>query len=115
MPTSLGRQFIIYSTPSGQTAADGGSSGLRPFSEAFVRHAGTPGLPIEQMMHKVNADLRQSTNNKQVPFTYGSMEQAYYLAGRRVRYHKSTRPILRYILRHQFHRAWFMLKGAASP
>lgn len=80
MSLDKGRQYIIYSTASGQTAADGGSAGLSPFTDAFVRHAGTPGLTIDQMMHMVNADVRQSTDGKQIPFTYHSMDQPYYLA-----------------------------------
>ncbi len=80
MSLDKGRQYIIYSTASGQTAADGGSAGLSPFTDAFVRHAGTPGLTIDQMMHMVNADVRQCTDGKQIPFTYHSMDQPYYLA-----------------------------------
>ncbi|HPV14178.1 MAG TPA: SUMF1/EgtB/PvdO family nonheme iron enzyme [Candidatus Cloacimonadota bacterium] len=77
---SKGSQFIIYSTADDEIAEDGGPSGLSPFTEAFVRHAGTPELSIDDVMYLVKEDLKRSTNNKQKPYTYNGMEQRYYLA-----------------------------------
>lgn len=80
MQTREGGQFIIYSTGSGQTADDGGSGSLSPFTDAFIRHAVIPDVTIEEMMRNVVKDVRAVSNNKQVPFYYGSMEDAFCFA-----------------------------------
>lgn len=73
-------QYVIYSTASGQTASDGGSSQLSPFTSAFVKHANTDGITIEELMRNVVKEVRVSSNGNQIPFSYGSLEEAYFLA-----------------------------------
>jgi len=74
-----GNQFVIYSTASGQTASDGAMSTLSPFTESFVKHASYPGVTIEEMMRNVIYDVKVSSNERQIPFYYGSMDHAFYL------------------------------------
>lgn len=80
MNVQAGDQFIIYSTGSGKTADDGASNQLSPFTESFVRHAASSVFTIEELMRNVVTDVRKATQNKQIPFYYGSMESAFYFA-----------------------------------
>lgn len=74
-------QYVIYSTASGQVAADGaGAEALSPFTKAFIEHAPTPGLSIEEMMRNVTRDVKKASGDRQIPFAYGSLDSAYYLA-----------------------------------
>lgn len=72
-------QYVIYSTASGQVATDG-SGNLSPFTQAFVTHAPTENITIEEMMRYIARDVRAASNNNQNPFAYGFFDSAYYLA-----------------------------------
>lgn len=77
MSVKAGGQFVIYSTASGQTASDGGSGDLSPFTEAFVRHAAEPNVTIEEMMRNVVRQVKAQSRERQIPFYYGSLENAF--------------------------------------
>ncbi|MCB5229478.1 MAG: caspase family protein, partial [Candidatus Cloacimonetes bacterium] len=72
-------QYVVYSTASGQVAADGGGE-LSPFTQAFVTHAPTPNISIDEVMRRVSREVREASNNKQTPYVYGFFDSEYYLA-----------------------------------
>jgi uncharacterized caspase-like protein len=87
-PTNLGRgeasgagTLLAFATAPGQVALDGDGSNS-PFSTALIRHIGTPGLEVQQMLTRVRAEVVVSTKGKQVPWSNSSLLGEVYLAGR---------------------------------
>jgi tetratricopeptide (TPR) repeat protein len=73
--------LIAFATAPGQVALDG--EGVNsPFSTALVRHLGTPGLEVQQMLTRVRADVVASTRSKQVPWSNSSLLGEVFLAGK---------------------------------
>ena len=73
--------MLAFATAPGQVALDG--EGLNsPFSTALVRHMGTPGLEVQQMLTRVRAEVVASTKSKQVPWSNSSLLGEIYLAGK---------------------------------
>ncbi len=70
--------MIAFATAPGQVALDGDGSNS-PFSTAFIRHVGTPGLEVQQMMTRVRADVVASTKGKQVPWSNSALIGEVYL------------------------------------
>lgn len=64
--------MIAFATAPGQVALDGEGSNS-PFSTALIRHVGTPGLEVQQMMTRVRADVVASTKGKQVPWSNSAL------------------------------------------
>jgi tetratricopeptide (TPR) repeat protein len=87
-PSGLGRgetsgagTLLAFATAPGQVALDG--DGINsPFSTALVRHIGTPGLEVQQMLTRVRAEVVASTKSKQVPWSNSSLLGEIYLAGK---------------------------------
>lgn len=64
--------LVSFSTQPGNVALDG--SGLNsPYTEALVKHLGTPGEDIAQSMVGVRRDVLKSTGGKQVPWEHSSL------------------------------------------
>lgn len=79
--TSGAGTLLAFATAPGQVALDG--EGLdSPFSTALVRHLGTPGLEVQQMLTRVRAEVVASTKGKQVPWSNSSLLGEIYLAGK---------------------------------
>ncbi|MDQ0467365.1 caspase family protein [Labrys wisconsinensis] len=72
--------LIVFSTQPDNVALDGGGRNS-PFTAALLRHVGTPGLEIRQMISKVRGDVLQATGQKQVPWDNSSLVGDVYLAG----------------------------------
>lgn len=64
--------MIAFATAPGQVALDGDGANS-PFSAALIRHVGTPGLEVQQMMTRVRADVVASTKSKQVPWSNSAL------------------------------------------
>jgi tetratricopeptide (TPR) repeat protein len=64
--------LIAFATAPGQVALDGDGANS-PFSSALVRHIGTPGLEVQQMLTRVRAEVVAATRNKQVPWSNSSL------------------------------------------
>ncbi|MBI1209238.1 MAG: DUF1036 domain-containing protein [Azospirillum sp.] len=64
--------LIAYATKADDVAADG-SGGNSPYTAALIQHIETPGIEINLMFGKVRDTVRQLTNDRQQPFTYGSL------------------------------------------
>jgi uncharacterized caspase-like protein len=65
-------QFVVYATKDGSTADDG-EGGHSPFTQALLMHIGEAGLDIRLMFSKVRDSVLKITQNRQNPFTYGSL------------------------------------------
>jgi uncharacterized caspase-like protein len=66
MDRASGDTLIMYATAPGQTADDGFGRNS-PFTDALLRHIGTPGLEVEVMLKRVTGAVRQATKNRQKP------------------------------------------------
>ncbi len=72
--------FITYSTSPGNVAADGKGRNS-PYTEALLKHIGTPGLPIEHVFKRVRQDLATQTRGQQVPWELSSLSGDFYFKG----------------------------------
>jgi hypothetical protein len=69
--------IIAYATSPGTTASDGtGKNGL--YTEAFLQHINTPGLPIEEFFKKVRVSVETKSNKKQIPWESTSLKRSFY-------------------------------------
>jgi uncharacterized caspase-like protein len=64
--------LIAYAAKGGSTAEDGDGSNS-PYATALLKHLPTPGLDLRQAFGLVRDDVMKATDNKQEPFTYGSL------------------------------------------
>jgi len=66
--------LIAYAAKHGETAMDGSGTSNSPFAEALVKRIKqTPPLEIRRLFDYVRDDVLETTNNKQQPFSYGSV------------------------------------------
>lgn len=70
--------LVAYSTAPGRVARDGtGRNGL--YTAELLRQMKVPGLPIEEVMKRVRASLKQLTNGEQIPWEASSLVGNFYL------------------------------------
>jgi uncharacterized caspase-like protein len=72
-----GNTLIAYAAKGGSTAEDG-SGQNSPYAAALLKHLPTPGLDLRQAFGLVRDDVMKATDNKQEPFTYGSLGGATF-------------------------------------
>jgi len=65
-------QFVVYATKDGSTAEDGAGD-HSPFTQALLTHIGEAGVDIRFLFSEVGESVRKITQNRQNPFTYGSL------------------------------------------
>src|SRR5262249_21189784 len=72
-------QFVVYATRDGSTAEDGVGD-HSPFTQAILMHIGEAGVDIRFLFSEVGESVRKITQNRQNPFTYGSLpaERFYF-------------------------------------
>lgn len=69
--------LISFATRPGSVAADGeGKNGL--YTEHLLNHMATTGLPIEQMLKRVGADVKLASKGRQEPWSEGLLEGDFY-------------------------------------
>ena len=69
--------LISFATRPGSVAADGeGKNGL--YTEHLLNHMATAGLPIEQMLKRVGADVKLASKGRQEPWSEGLLEGDFY-------------------------------------
>lgn len=75
--------LVVYAAKDGETALDG-DGGNSPFASAFIKELATPGIEIRKLFDLVRDDVLEATNNKQQPFTYGSVpgRQDFYFVSK---------------------------------
>jgi uncharacterized caspase-like protein len=64
--------LIAYAAKGGSTAEDGDGE-HSPYAAALLKHLPTPNLDLRQAFGLVRDDVMKATDNKQEPFTYGSL------------------------------------------
>ena len=68
--------LIAFATQPGNVALDGDGR-HSPFTEAFLRHAETPGQDIEGLMRRVRVDVIEKTNGSQIPWSHSSLTKRF--------------------------------------
>ncbi len=69
--------LISYATKHG-TVADDGSGANSPYTSAVLDHMEKPGLEISAMLRRVREAVMERTNNRQIPWEYGSLLGEFY-------------------------------------
>jgi uncharacterized caspase-like protein len=64
--------LVAYSAKPGSTAYDAVGQ-HSPFTSALLKHLAAPGLDVRIAMGRVRDEVLQSTENRQEPYTYGSL------------------------------------------
>jgi hypothetical protein len=65
--------FIAYATDSGSISEDGPKSGNSPFTAAFLKFSSEL-ISIDDVFTKITNEVKKTTNQKQRPFKYASMD-----------------------------------------
>jgi uncharacterized caspase-like protein len=73
-PTGL---LIAYATDPGNVALEGEGQ-LSPFTGALVKHLGTPGLSVAEVMGRVSAEVSLETQGQQTPWNVSSLTAGTY-------------------------------------
>lgn len=74
--------LIAFATAPGKTALDG-SGEHSPFTEAMLKHIGTPNIEINEMLTHVRVDVVAATDRRQIPWVNSSLLGDLYLNDRR--------------------------------
>jgi TPR repeat protein len=74
--------LIAFSAAPGQIAMDGAGD-VSPFTEAFLKYAGSPSLEVRQMLSRVRAFVSQKTDEQQVPWDNSSLLDDVFLVPKR--------------------------------
>lgn len=71
--------LMHFATRPGGVAADGtGGNGL--YTSELLKHLKTPGLPVESMLKRVAAGVKQASGGDQQPWTEGALDGEFYFA-----------------------------------
>lgn len=70
---SMHNLLIAFATDAGKTARDGDYTRASPFTEALLRHLGTPGKALTSCLIAVQNEVRDATQFKQVPWSQNSL------------------------------------------
>lgn len=69
--------FRAYATQPNNVSDDGGGRNS-PFTKALLKHIGTKGVDVHQMMIKVRLDVQTETNGRQIPWEESALTDVYY-------------------------------------
>lgn len=69
--------FRAYATQPNNVSDDGGGRNS-PFTKALLKHIGTKGVDVHQMMIKVRLDVQNETNGRQIPWEESALTDVYY-------------------------------------
>lgn len=69
--------FRAYATQLDNVASDG-TGRNSPFTRALLRHIGTQGIPIQEVMIRVRKSVMTETSNKQVPWEEAALNESFY-------------------------------------
>lgn len=74
--------IVGYSTAPGEEALDGSGSGNHsPYTDAFLRLAREPNMPIEQLFKRVRLQVNQATDGHQTPWESSSLTSDFTFFG----------------------------------
>jgi uncharacterized caspase-like protein len=77
--------LVVYSAKDGGVAVDDVGGANSPFAQAFITEMKAAGREVRRMFDDVRDDVLDSTNQRQEPFTYGSLpgrRDFYFVAGK---------------------------------
>ncbi|TMJ77160.1 MAG: caspase family protein [Alphaproteobacteria bacterium] len=69
--------FRAYATQLDNVASDG-SGRNSPFTKALIKHIGTKGISIQELMIRVRKSVMEETANKQVPWEEAALNESFY-------------------------------------
>jgi uncharacterized caspase-like protein len=72
-PESKPGTLVVFAAKDGEVASDDAGGGNSPFASAFVEGVKVPGREVRRVFDYVRDDVMDATNNRQQPFTYGSL------------------------------------------
>ena len=75
------RRSDVFAAKDGQEALDGDRKSS-PFAKALAKYINEPSLEVRRLFDYVRDDVKDSTDKKQQPFTYGSLpgkEDFYFI------------------------------------
>lgn len=75
--------LVVYSAAPGEVAQDGDGRNS-PFTAAFLKHAETTGLEVEQMLKRVTAEVEKATKGTQQPERLSRLKIEVWLNGEKV-------------------------------
>ena len=65
--------LVVYSAKEGEVAVDDAGGANSPFASALIAELKVPGVELRRVFDNVRDDVLEATNNRQQPFTYGSL------------------------------------------
>lgn len=68
----VGSTLVSFAATAGRTAYDGAED-HSPYTQALLRHLATPGLEVNYVFRRVNAEVRTMTAGAQEPVYYGTL------------------------------------------
>jgi formylglycine-generating enzyme required for sulfatase activity len=75
------QSIVVYATSAGQTVLDSDErNGV--FVSQLLKHLGTPGLEVHELFNRTEADVRQISNQVQMPTVYSQLLKTVYLNGK---------------------------------
>jgi uncharacterized caspase-like protein len=69
--------FRAYATQLDNVASDGAGRNS-PFTKALIKHIGTKGLSIQELMIRVRKSVMEETKNAQVPWEEAALNESFY-------------------------------------
>lgn len=69
--------FRAYATQLDNVASDG-SGRNSPFTKALLKHIGTKGISIQEVMFRVRKSVMEETGNKQIPWEEAALSEHFY-------------------------------------
>jgi uncharacterized caspase-like protein len=69
--------FRAYATQLDNVASDG-TGRNSPFTKALLKHMGTKGLSIQELMIRVRKSVMEETKNSQVPWEEAALNESFY-------------------------------------
>src|SRR5262249_3296249 len=75
------RSIVGYSTSPGAEALDGADGGHSPYTEAFLRLAREPNLPIEKLFKRIRLEVNRATEGLQTPWESSTVNSDFVFFG----------------------------------
>lgn len=93
MEAGAGQTLIAYATAPG-VVADDGNGVHSPYTQALLQVIREPGLELGLIFRKVRRLVREATNNTQIPWVSGTMEDQFFLTKPNARPDEATSDVL---------------------
>ena len=78
VPESGRDTFLAFATQPGNLTYDGREGQNSPFTRALLRHLGTEGQPISELMIRVRNEVESATSGQQIPWDQSSLTAPFF-------------------------------------